>query len=345
MPRERENFLKDVKERRLRSVSIKCRTTCQSCCCRLKPETNLALMLCLVFYLYICLGGALFLLLEGQADPSIKPIQRNEKLKKIAAKLNLSKNIAEKQTSIYEVCDAINEMERRKKPLHQNLWNFLESTDFAYQIISGQGTTQTTRVLRTQGGKIAYIVFVFLGIPLYVLTLRATGQRLLIFVYSTIRFINAKIFSRQITRNIHIKALLVNILIFILLLLLGMTIFCLTQRWDKLDSMFYAISVVFTISNSYEKVINKDLALNSDKDKFLRILYNLYSFVSLTVLASIAWSAHHFTRHMRFKAQNQQSTNNGDPRQRCPWVEVTRGQSSSPTKSTRERETDRESVC
>ena len=43
------------------------------CCCTctkfsLKPETNLALVLCLVFYLYICLGGALFLLLEGQSE-------------------------------------------------------------------------------------------------------------------------------------------------------------------------------------------------------------------------------------------------------------------------------------
>lgn len=336
--RERENFLKDVKDRRLRSVSIKCRTACQSCCCRLKPETNLALMLCLVFYLYICLGGALFLLLEGQADPTTKPPVISDATQKIIASVSETD-----KNNIYNTCHKIYLEERRKKTRSQNLWNFLESTDFAYQVISGQGTTQTTRSLYTQGGKIAYIIFVFLGIPLYVLTLRATGQRLLIFVYSTIRFINTKIFSRQITRNIHIKALIFNVILFIVLLLAGMILFAVTQNWNLLDSMFYAISVVFTISG--ENVINQSVPLNSDKDKCLRIVYNFFSFVSLTVLASIAWSAHHFTRHMRFKAQNQQTTNNGDPRQRCPWVEVTRGQSSSPTKSTRERETDRESVC
>ena len=31
-------------------------------------------------------------------------------------------------------------MERRKVPQNENLWNFLEATDFAYQLITGQGT-------------------------------------------------------------------------------------------------------------------------------------------------------------------------------------------------------------
>lgn len=104
------------------------------------------------------------------------------------------------------------------------------------------------------------------------------------------------------------------------------------------------ISVVFTVSNSEEKIVNKDLPMNSLKDKMYRIVFNLYSFLIYTMLSSVTWSAHHFTRHMRFKAQNRQ-TKNGDVHSTCPWVEVTRGKSTSPSKSTRERETDRESVC
>ena len=30
----------------------------------------------------------------------------------------------------------------RKKPIHENLWSFLESTDFAYQVVTGQGTSK-----------------------------------------------------------------------------------------------------------------------------------------------------------------------------------------------------------
>lgn len=204
---------------------------------------------------------------------------------------------------------------------------------------------QTTRTLHTTGGKISYILFLFLGIPLTVLTLRATGQRLNILVYSTIRFINIKIFKRQLTANIHIKALLFNIWVFLIMLIIGTALFSITQNWDLLDSIFYTISVVFTVSNSQEKIVNKDLRINSTHDKLYRIVFNLFTFVAYTVLSSLTWSAHHFTRHMRFKAQNRQ-TKNGDVHSACPWVEVTRTtKSTSPSKSTRERETDRESIC
>lgn len=163
-------------------------------------------------------------------------------------------------------------------------------------------------------------------------------------VYALIRFINIKIFSRQLTANIHIKALVLNILLFVTTVMAGTGIYYATQGWPLLDSLFYAVSVSFTVSNSQENVINRHIALNSSRDKMYRILFNFYSFIAYTVLASLTWSAHHFTRHMRFKAQNRQ-LKNGEAGSGCPWVEVTRSKPASPSKSTRERETDRESVC
>lgn len=201
---------------------------------------------------------------------------------------------------------------------------------------------QTTRILRTSGGKIAYIIFIFLGIPLTVLTLRATGQRLNILVYTTITFINAKVFKRQLTPNIHIKALIFNVVLFLIHVLLGTVIFLVTQEWSVVDSVIYTLNSVFTVSNSQEKLVNSKIEMNSEKDKLYRILFNLYTFMAYSILSSLTWSAHHFTRHMRFKAQNQQLAKNGT---QCPWVEVTRSHTASPSKSTRERETDRESVC
>jgi len=198
--------------------------------------------------------------------------------------------------------------------------------------------------LFTKGGKISYIVFLLLGIPLTILTLRATGQRLNILVYATIRFINVKLFSRQLTPNIHIKALIFNIFLFLIILLVGTAMYCVTQEWNFLDSLFYTISAAFTVSNSQENVVNKNITLNSNHDKIYRIMFNFYTFVTYTVLASLTWSAHHFTRHMRFKAQNRE-LKNGELRSTCPWVEVKRSETASPSKSTRERETDRESVC
>ena len=206
-------------------------------------------------------------------------------------------------------------------------------------------SVQSTRTIFTTGGKIAYIVFLFLGIPLTILTLRATGQRLNIMVYAFIRFINIKVFSRQLTSNIHIKALVLNILLFITTVMAGTGMYYGTQGWPFLDSLFYAVSVSFTVSNSQENVINRHLTLNSSHDKIYRMLFNFYSFLAYTVLASLTWSAHHFTRHMRFKAQNRQLKNGDAGSGGCPWVEVTRSKPASPSKSTRERETDRESVC
>ena len=285
----------------------------------------------------------MFLLLEGRGEESVDPTMRGRRNPWVEN--DLSKIRCQNKSGVLDVFEKWSRM-KGKEPPTNNLWNFLEATDFAYQVVSGQGTAHTTRILHTQGGKIAYIVFVFLGVPLYILTLRATGNRLAIFVYSVIRFFNSKMLARQITENIHIKAVVLNVILLIALLHVGMGLFAFTQKWGLLDSMCHSISLVFTLSNR-EVVINgnNSAPLNSDRDKLLRVLYNFFSFLSLTVLASIGWSAHHFTRHMRFKAQNQQTTTNGDTRQRCPWVEVTRGQTNSPTKSTRERETDRESVC
>lgn len=330
MKREKTTLLREAV--RVRSMTTKCRASCRTNCFRLKPETNLALMLCLVFYLYICLGGALFLLLEGRAEAPDKTLKERERL--------LREFSPRQQVTIHQFCDTVNRIERGKRPDHV-LWSFMESTDFAYQVVTAQGTMQTTRLLRTTGAKISYIIFVFLGIPLTILTLRATGQRLNILVYSTIRFVNVKVFHRQLTPNIHIKAVLFNTAILVTTLLIGMTMYSLTQDWTLLDSMFYTISAVFTISNSREQVVNKDIENNSDKDIIYRFLFNLFTFFAYTVLSSTAWSAHHFTRHMRFKAQNQRSAKNGST---CPWVEVT-SQAVSPSKSTRDRETDRESVC
>ena len=80
MRRDTTTLLKEVTQTPAK-MSRKCCTSWKSLCCSLKPETNLALMLCLVFYLYVCLGGALFLLLEGQADT---PNKQQEEIKKLA---------------------------------------------------------------------------------------------------------------------------------------------------------------------------------------------------------------------------------------------------------------------
>ncbi|XP_004206962.1 two pore potassium channel protein sup-9 [Hydra vulgaris] len=319
------------------------RTNCGTCnmnFIKLKPETNLALMMCLVFFIYICLGGALFLLLEGQSDSKLTQTA----FEKLIKRLNFSYNDYHLQI-IKDYCDETNVIERRKLPEHENLWNFFESTDFTYQIVTAQGTGQTSRILYTKGGKVAYIFVVLLGVPLAALTLRATGQRLNMVVYSTIRFFNVRLFHRQLTPNIHIKALVLNVTLLFMTIGIGTIMYVSTQNWTIIDSWYYTVSIIFTISNSHEKIINNNIKINSNKDKLFRALFNTYSFAAFTVVSSLAWSAHLFTRHMRFKAQNQTLAKNGDNRVHCPWVEVTHGQPLSPCKSSKEKDTDRESVC
>ena len=75
--------------------------------------------------------------------------------------------------------------------------------------------------------------------------------------------------------------------------------------------------------------LNEELEPNSQKDKALRFAFNFISFVAYTVLASFIWSAHLFTRHMRFKAQNNQlartngnTSNTGTGRRNCPWLRL-----------------------
>ncbi|XP_065061899.1 potassium channel subfamily K member 15-like [Rhopilema esculentum] len=295
------------------------------CCCScrgfsLKPETNLALVLCLVFYLYVCLGGALFLLLEGQGDG--QPLDNT--------------TIALKQRPVPK----------------ENLWNFIEATDFSFNILTGQGTGQTTRTLHNNNSKIAYIFYAAFGIPITILTFRATGKRLNVLVYAIIRFINVKIFKRQLTSHIHLKAIIINFIFFVATYQISAVVFMTTQNWNYLDAAFYTANLFFSIGNT-EMRVNANVKPNSRRDKALRVAFNLTSFIAYTVLGSFIWSAHLFTRHMRFKAQNNQiartngnASNTGTARRNCPWVEVARSRGSSPTKSLcKERETDRESVC
>ena len=213
-------------------------------------------------------------------------------------------------------------------------------------------TGQTTRVIQNNNSKIAYIFFIAFGIPITILTFRATGKRLNLLVYSIIRFINVKIFKRQLTSHIHLKAIIINFIFFMATFQLAVVVFMMTQKWKYLDSAFFTANMFFSIGNN-EMYLNEEFVLNSQEDKAYRVLFNFISFVAYTVLGSFVWSAHLFTRHMRFKAQNNQlartngNTNNvGTARRNCPWVEVTRSRGSSPTKSLcKERETDRESVC
>ena len=90
MKRDTTTLLKEVTQAPAK-MSRKCCTSWRSVRCSLKPETNLALMLCLVFYLYICLGGALFLLLEGQGDTTNK---LKKEIRKDIRKLVVSIRIA-----------------------------------------------------------------------------------------------------------------------------------------------------------------------------------------------------------------------------------------------------------
>ena len=214
---------------------------------------------------------------------------------------------------------------------------------FSFVIFTGQ----TTRILLSNNSKIAYIFFITLGIPITILTFRATGKRINIIVYSLIRFIDVTLFKRQLTSHVHIKAMIVNFSTFICIYNVGVVMYMATQSWSYLEAAYYTINSLLTVGN-FDLFINEGIKTNTDKDKAYRALFNFYSFVAFTIISSFAWSAHLFTRHMRFKAQNNQSARtNGDAGgRRCPWVEVTRSRNSSPTKSIcRERDTDRESVC
>lgn len=145
---------------------------------------------------------------------------------------------------------------------------------------------------------------------------------------------------------------MINFIFFVATYQIATIIFMTTQRWNYLDAAFYTANLCFSIGNT-EMRVNEAEQPNSQRDKALRVAFNFISFIAYTVLASFIWSAHLFTRHMRFKAQNNQmartngsASNTGTARRNCPWVEVTRSRGSSPTKSLcKERETDRESVC
>ena len=186
--------------------------------------------------------------------------------------------------------------------------------------------------------------------PITILTFRATGKRLNVLVYAIIRFINVKVFQRQLTAHIHLKAIIINFIFFMATLQLAILIFMITQKWRYLESAFFATNLFFSIGN-VDMSLNQGIVPNSQKDKTYRVLFNFVSFMAYTVLGSFIWSAHLFTRHMRFKAQNNQlARTNGNGaaggKRNCPWVEVSRSRGSSPSKSLcRERETDRESVC
>ena len=86
--------------------------------------------------------------------------------------------------------------------------------------------------------------------------------------------------------NINIKVMLVSVILMIIMLFIGGLLYCSTEEWTYIDSIYYCFVAMATIGFG-DLVPNGGLAPDTDKEKAIWFLRSIYLSIGLSLVSTV----------------------------------------------------------
>ena len=139
---------------------------------------------------------------------------------------------------------------------------------------------------QTQSGRLFLILFSLVGIPLNILALASVGEHITIGIWYTLQRISKKCGNPQPKKHINIKVMIVSVILMLLMLFIGGILYCMTENWTYVDSMYYCFVAMATIGFG-DLVPNRGKAPDTPEEKGIWFLRAFYISIGLSLVSTV----------------------------------------------------------
>ncbi|XP_069116888.1 potassium channel subfamily K member 2-like [Argopecten irradians] len=199
------------------------------------------LILGLALLVYVLIGGAVMMALESTNESDTKTVTRATFTDFVAAKTCVSS--AELETFVRAVITAYDQgIIATNQTDSASLWDYGNSVFFAMTAVTTIGYGNQSPA--TSGGRAFIVVFALIGIPFCAVFLSGIGDKI---AGLTKSFQDRKFSKNHDVAEHRLKALIVPLTGFILLVFIPAGIFTATEDWSYAESLYYCVITLTTI--------------------------------------------------------------------------------------------------
>ncbi|XP_066922348.1 uncharacterized protein [Clytia hemisphaerica] len=242
----------------------------------IKPSLKILLIRGFIMVVYLLLGALVFRALEHEdEDPNARDTLAFER-----KQLQLEFNISDVRLKRFE--DLVRK--RRQEPKD---WDYYQSLYFASTVTTTIGYGHITP--QTQSGRIFLIIFALIGIPLNILALASVGEHITVAIFNFLRYVSSHCCcqkKKNRIKHINIKVMMVSVFLMVCMLFIGGLLYCSTEEWSYVDSIYYCFVAMATIGFG-DLVPNKGRAPDSEGEKAIWFLRALYLSVGLSLVSTV----------------------------------------------------------
>lgn len=199
------------------------------------------LILGLALLVYVLIGGAVMMALESTNESDTKTVTRATFTDFVAAKTCVSST--ELETFVRAVITAYDQgIIATNQTDSASLWDYGNSVFFAMTAVTTIGYGNQSPA--TSGGRAFIVVFALIGIPFCAVFLSGIGDKI---AGLTKSFQDRKFSKNHDVAEHRLKALIIPLTGFILLVFIPAGIFTATEDWSYAESLYYCVITLTTI--------------------------------------------------------------------------------------------------
>lgn len=244
----------------------------------IKPSVKVLLIRGIVIIVYLLVGALVFRELEHK--------ERDKTYWKRTLHKEREKLINEFNITLDRLLQYEHLVRRRRFEIfveHKD-WDYYQSLYFASTVTTTIGYGHITP--QTQSGRLFLIIFALIGIPLNILALASVGEHITVAIFYFLRYISKKCCHKSKMNHINIKVMFVSVSLMVIMLFLGGMLYCYTEDWSYIDSIYYCFVAMATIGFG-DLVPNRGRAPDSDREQGIWFLRALYISIGLSLVSTV----------------------------------------------------------